>query len=357
MMHRSPVLTVDLNAIAANYALLKTHFSGPECAAVVKADAYGLGAVAVAQKLQGVGCKRFFVATLDEALQLRSVLQNSAIHVFHGPYAGEEAEYKAQGIIPVINHGEQMERWLKAGEGAAFALHVDTGMTRLGLTQGELEMVIERFSLPVARCQLLLSHLACAIDPDDSKNAQQLARMRKASALLPGVPVSFCNSSGVFLPSEYHFALARPGCALYGINPTPKKPNPMQPVVRLTAPILQLRITEVEETIGYNATATVPKGAKLATVQLGYADGYPRLLSSCGCAYIGEYRVEVLGRVSMDMIVVDASHVPEAVLASEHEVEIIGARQTVDDIAREASTIGYEILTGLENRIQRDYIG
>lgn len=354
MPRPAPTLRVDLAAVAENYRTLAARFQGKTCGAVVKADAYGLGASRVAPALARAGCTEFFVATQEEGAQLRAVLPDVPIYVFHGPHAGEEKDFPAHRLIPVINSVPQWQRWQEACPNAPFALHVDTGMNRLGLTLSELEA--HHSGLASARLpMLLLSHLACASETDHPLNARQLAHFARARALLPGIRASLCNSSGIFLGAEFHFDLARPGCALYGINPT-EAANPMRPVATLTAPILQIRHAEETGTVGYGGTFAVEKGAALAIVQMGYADGYLRHLSNKGTAYIGGHAAPVAGRVSMDMIALDARTVPESVLTQATEAEILGPNQGVDALARAADTIGYEIFTRLGARVKREYV-
>lgn len=346
-MRPSPVLTIDLAAVAANYRLLAQRFTGPECASVVKADAYGLGVDRVAPALAKAGCRTFFVATLEEGVKLRSILPEAHIFVFHGPYPGEEADYPAHRLLPVINSLPQYERWRNTG--APFALHVDTGMNRLGLSLLELQ------GLSGPAPALLMSHLACGNEPDHPLTSLQLERFLAAAQKFPGVPASLCNSSGIFLPESYHFSLARPGCALYGINPASGE-NPMHGVAKLTAPILQLRTLEKDEPVGYGATCILPRGSRVATVQLGYADGLLRSLSNHGFATISGIRTAFAGRVSMDMVMLDVSHVPESSLTTATEVEFLGASIPVDAMAEAAGTIGYEVFTRLGSRVSREYL-
>lgn len=342
----SPTLAVDLSAIRANYQLLKNRHARHAVAAVVKANAYGLGVEAVSKALEEEGCREFFVATLAEGIELRGILPEAGISVFSGPFAGEEKEYAAHRLTPVLNTPNQVERY--AGKGAAI-IHVDTGITRLGLSETELQNVRQR----IPNHPVLMSHLACSGDPAHPKNAEQLIRFKKALALFPGAKASFCNSAGLFLPPEFHFDLGRPGCALYGINPTPGK-NPMQQVATLSAPILQIRTLDRDETVGYGATAPAKKGSRIAIVALGYADGYFRLLSNKGSAFIGGRKVPIIGRVSMDMIALDISAIPE--VTPDMRAEFINAEQTVDDVAKQCGTIGYEIFTRIGERVKRIYI-
>lgn len=352
-----PTLLVDLDAIAANYALLKARHAKQHIAAVVKADAYGLGMKAVSAKLWGEGCRQFFVATLGEGVTLRRQLPDARIGVFNGVLTGEEKTFQAQRLAPVLNSAEQVERWLaKARADAPFMLHVDTGMTRLGLCMAELRELVARYPQLPKLTAYALSHLACGNEPKHPKNAEQLKRFREALKLLPGVKASFANSSGHFLPPAFHFDMGRPGCALYGITPVEGK-NPMHQVAVLSAPLLRIRTLDRDETIGYGATAALPRGSRLALVALGYADGWPRALSNIGQAYIAGKAVPVVGRVSMDMLALDVSRIPERMLPLAARAEFINARQTVDSVAKACGTIGYEIYTGLGPRVKRLYTG
>ena len=351
-------LLVDLAAITRNYRLLASRFSGQETAAVVKANAYGLGAPAVTRALLAEGCRSFFVATLEEALSLRDTVEgNYSLHVFSGVMPGEEVLFINNDIHPVLNTPSQLELWAKKGAGHAAALHIDTGMCRLGLTAAEAETILASPKrLEAAHIRLIMSHLACAGEADHPLNAQQRNRLVKFTSHFPHIPISFCNSSGIFMESSFHFQVARPGCSLYGINPFTSAPNPMDNTVRLLAPILQVRVIDRPESIGYGATHQVGAGSILATVGMGYADGYHRTLSNRARGYIGEYALPLLGRVSMDMITLDVSHVPQQVLDNTQYVELIGANIQVDELATMAGTIGYEIFTGIGARVKREYI-
>lgn len=360
-MQTSPTLFIDLDALAGNYRLLSERVAPAACAAVVKSDAYGLGVGPVAAALHAAGCRFFFVATLEEGIALRRFLGekgDARIAVFHGPYSGEEKDYLHHALIPVLNSPAQAERWVRGAGGrldAPAILHVDTGMCRLGFSERELVRLCEGGAPPISRHVLLLmSHLACANEPAHPKNAEQLIRFRYARSLLPGVEASLANSSGIFLSPDFHFSLARPGCALYGINPTEEK-NPMRAVARLTAPILHVRHLDRDETVGYGATASLAAGSRAAIVQLGYADGMLRCLSNAGYAFIGGMKAPILGRVSMDMIALDVSHVPETALSQ--PVEFLNDAYTVNDLAHQAGTIGYEVFTRIGARVRREYMG
>jgi len=356
-----PRLHISLDKLVENYCLLASRFSGAECAAVVKANAYGLGVEAVAPALAQAGCQTFFVATLEEGIQLRQQLPDRRIAVFHGVGEGESLAYVNHQLIPVLNSPQHIARWQEVARehrDARSILHVDTGMTRLGLTQTEWQALAAEPSR-VVDCQIsmIMSHLACASEPEHPANDQQAERFNEARALFPDLPGSLANSSGIFLGAKWHADLARPGCSLYGISPNTALSNPMKNVVELSAPIIQLRTLDRDQSIGYGWTCERKKGDKLATVALGYADGIFRHLSNRLQAYVGPYKVPLVGRVSMDMMIFDVSDVPDGQLQQAGRVVVMDDRQTVDDLAQLAETIGYEIFTRLGRRIRRTYSG
>lgn len=354
-------LEVNLSAIVQNWQLLRQTHSAQHSAAVVKANAYGLGVAPVSAALADAGCTHFFVATLAEAIELRQLLTSQFIYVFAGVQAGEENYFLEYNLIPVLNDGAQFERWEKAVaeiEAAPAALHVDTGMNRLGFSIDDVEkLALEPERVAKAQIRLLMSHLACASDPAHPLNQQQVERFLHARKCLPLLPASLANSAGIFLGKEYHHDLARPGCALYGINPSDERPNPMQHVATLTAPILQIRTTTAEfESVGYSAAVEVPRGTRIATVGLGYADGFHRLLSGSQIGgYIGDHFAPLLGRVSMDLVMLDITRLPADICTPGARVEFIGPNQLVDTVAQAAQTIGYEIFTGIGKRVARLY--
>ena len=351
-------LTIDLDAIADNYRRLADRAAPATCSAVIKADAYGLGAAAVGPCLRDAGARLFFVAHLTEAIALRRHLPDADIAVFNGPMAGEVGDYRAYGLIAVLNHPGQIELWRSAasdGPVPAF-IHIDTGMNRLGLGPAECQRLIDDPSvLTGIPLRGWLSHLACADDPAHPLNEQQRTAFRDALRALPPAPASLANSSGIFLGPDYHLDFARPGCALYGVNPRPHRPNPMRPVVRLTAPIIQVRCVDSPATVGYGATHKIALNQKIATVPVGYADGYMRFLSNRGRMRVAGRIVPVVGRVSMDLVTIDVTGCPDADLEPGAEVEVLGPHMTVDDVAADAGTIGYEILTALGQRYHRRY--
>lgn len=361
---RGAVLTVDLRAVRANYRLLCSRLGAPAlCAGVVKADAYGLGASYVSLALFAEGCRHFFVAHLDEGLALRPYLPRSAdIFILNGLPRGAEQECAMVGLVPVLNSLEQAEAWSDCARKLARALpavvQVDSGMNRLGLMPGDVAAFANKYSRSdVFDLRFVMSHLACADTPAHEANAMQLAAFKRLAAFFPAVPRSLANSSGIFLGRDYHFNLARPGAALYGVNPDPAAVNPMQPVVRLTAKVIQLREVSPGDRVGYGLDYSVPAASRLATLSIGYADGLHRLWGKTGAVFFEGKRLPVVGRVSMDSIVVDASGVTPGRLGPNSEVEVIGDCQSVDDLAGASGTIGYEVLTALGHRYRRIYLG
>ncbi len=359
-------LTVDLAAIEANWRLLVHRLLTVECAAVVKANAYGLGLQQVTTKLAQAGCKTFFVADLAEARAVRSRAHDATIYVLDGftPDWGE-------GFIdinarPVINSTTELAEWdafvgAHAWQGGA-ALQVDTGMHRLGITPDEAAALAPRAQTENHGIALLLSHLACAELADHPLNAKQIRLFRELHMLYAGVPASLVNSSGIYLSDSAHFDLARPGAALYGVNPTPGRPNPMKSVVELTGRILQLRSVASDETVGYDATWTARRSSRIAIVALGYADGLLRAGSgtderSGGAAIVAGKRCPIVGRISMDLLCIDVTDLADGAVHRGDRATLIGADITVDEVAAAAGTIGYEILTRLGPRSHLVYRG
>lgn len=350
------LLRVNLSALCDNYAFLKTRLRpGAVCSAVVKADAYGLGAVPVSQALYKAGCRDFVVATLEEALEVRAAVQCANIYVLLGVQAGEEEVFAEHGLIPVLNDAYQYELWHKHRAGLPAVIHVDTGMCRLGFSLIDFLAMFPSMNEHLD-IRYVMSHLACADAPEHYLNSRQLHRMQDIQQHAGKHKVSFANSSGIFLGDDYHFDMVRPGVALYGSNPTPHTPNPMKTVVTASAPILQIRSITKTKTVGYGATYEVHQGDKVAVVGAGYADGYFRALSNKNYCYLSGYMVPVIGRVSMDLVIVDVTEVPEAALHIGAQVELIGEHCSVDEVAKRADTIGYEVLTSLGKRYKREYI-
>ena len=357
------ILTIDLAAIVANYRLLAAKVAPAECAGVVKADAYGLGVAKVAPALWQAGCRTFFVATLDEGVALRSLLPDAVIYVLAGLYGAEPADFVAAGLRPLLVSRGEVDGWLAAAGDKADAragLHLDTGMARLGMPTDELDsLIVEGRKLKRLRPSLVMSHFACADTPEHPLNREQPQRFRDALtrlALPQGVTRSLAASSGIFLGPDHAFDLVRPGAALYGIAPLANQPNPLRQVVRLQAKILQVRRVDAGSTVGYGATHRFARQARLATIGVGYADGFMRALSNRGGAYIGDRRAPIVGRVSMDLLTIDITDIPEQQAQPGSWVDLIGPHNPVDTVAVEAGTIGYEILTSLGRRYHRRYL-
>lgn len=358
--HRAgAILTIDLAAIRANYRLLCERLGGVACGGVVKANAYGLGVYKVAPALYEEGCRDFFVAHIEEAITLRGILpQGVEIHVLNGLFSGVEGDLRKYSLLPVLNTLEQVDKWKTfCGDNPLPCdLHVDTGMLRLGLEPAELDEIQHNPSLLSGMdIRNVISHLASAEDLDTEQSARQLDAFHKVRRIIPNGKASFANSSGIFLGSDYHFDLARPGVALYGVSPNRENLLTMNPVCTLRARIVQVRDASAGETVGYGATHAVFTPTRVATLPVGYADGYLRSLSSAGFGFIGEFKVPVIGRVSMDLITIDVTQVPDALCQPGNWVDLIGPRNSVDDIATAGATIGYEILTSLGNRYHRVY--
>jgi len=351
------ILEIDLGAIVANWRVLAAKAAPAACAAVVKANGYGLGAVQVARSLLAAGCRKFYVATLEEGVALRSALgPEPEIAVFNGPPSGTGAEFVAAHLTPVLNDPGQIETWESVSIGpekSAAIIHVDTGLNRLGLSQAELMTFAERLCQPPY--SMLISHLACAETPGHPLNPIQRDRFVADRRLLPGTSAGLAASSGIFLGADYHFDEVRPGAALYGVNPCPGRPNPMRPAVRLSAKVVQLRQIDRGESVGYGAAHVMDGPGILATAAIGYADGWPRSLSHHGCGWLAGTRVPLLGRVSMDLATFDVSAVDPAALRAGALIELLGDHYGVDDVAADAGTIGYEILTALGSRYHRIY--
>jgi len=357
------LLSIDLDALKANWQTCAAQAISAETGAVVKASAYGIGADKAAVALQSAGCKTFFVATLDEGIQLRAALGTPPpIHVFSGLMNGAERDYTEHNLTPVLNSLGEVDAWRAfctgVGEPLACDIHVDTGMARLGLPCDEMQKVIDDPDrLTHLKLDLILSHMVAAEDTAHPCNAQQLAKFKRVLSHMPPTRAALANSSAIFLSPEYHFDVTRPGVALYGVNPTPGRPNPMAQVVRLQAKILQVRTIDTPQSVGYGATHRARGRERIATVALGYADGYHRSLSNSGLAYIGDHKAPVVGRVSMDLITLDVTDVPETLCQPGRLADFIGPNNPVDDVAERAGTIGYEILTSLGSRFHRVYLG
>ena len=357
-MSAAATLMVDLPAIVANWRDLAARGAPGAVAGVVKADAYGLGAAEVGPALRAAGCRHFFVALLAEGIALRAAIgPGPMIGVLGGFAPGADGD---AALTPVLNSLGDVTAHAAAGRAAGVArraiLHVDTGMARLGLDAAELALVSADHGL-LAGLDLLyvMTHLACADEPAHPMNAAQAARFAAACAGLPKLRRSFANSSGMFLGPDFASDLARPGCALYGINPTPEHPNPMRPVMRLEVPVLQLRDILAGTPVGYGATWTASRPTRIATVAAGYADGYLRSLSGRAVAEFRGRSVPLVARVSMDLTTFDVTDLPQ--IAPGDRLTLIGGDGcSPDEVGARAGTIGYEVLTSLGARYAREYL-
>jgi alanine racemase len=360
------VLTIDLDAIVANWRKLEKTAVPAECAGVVKADAYGCGAVEVSKALAGAGCKTFFVATLDEARIVRAVLPQATIYALDGFFQNTGDTYAQIDCRPVIGDLNELAEWdvfcRRTGWTGGAAIHIDTGMNRLGLTVAEAQGIIPRINAGDHGITLVMSHLVSAELVNNQTNAKQLTAFREIASHFSNVQASLSNSSGIYLGAQFQFDMVRPGAALYGVNPTPEADNPMQGVVELKARIIQIRNVERGETVGYGGTWTARRPTKLAIVAAGYADGYFRAASANDGTRGAEVivagkRCPVAGRISMDLIAVDITDLPANAARRGHMVTLIGEGITVDELAHHFGTIGYEVLTSLGRRYARIYKG
>ncbi len=355
------ILTVDLHALRANFRLLRERALPAACAAVLKSDAYGLGALAVGAALYEEGCRHFFVAHIEEGMALRPQLPSAAtIYVLHGLPPGTEGDCLQHNLIPVLNSLEQIAAWQcqarSSGRALPAIVQIDSGMSRMGLSAAELATVQHNPSLlDGITLHYLISHLACADQAGSPMNRQQLARFLAARQSLPYCPASLANSSGIFLSPEYHFDLVRPGAALYGIAPNSDGPNPLAPVVRLQGRILQTRTIADGDHVGYSLRYRASGERRIATVAIGYADGWMRTMSNRGCGFIDGIAVPQVGNISMDSVTFDVTALAPGQVAAGALIDLIAPHHPVDAVAATAGTIGYEVLTSLGPRIHRQY--
>jgi alanine racemase len=358
------VLTIDLAALVANWRQIADRVHPAACAGVVKADGYGLGITDVATALARAGCSTFFVATLAEGRAVRAALPPAIVYVLDGLLPGAAAHYAAMDLRPCLSSLEEIREWAAwcaaDSRPAPAAIHIDTGMQRLGLTAADVDTLAgpEREILSTFPISLVMSHLACADVAAHPLNETQRTAFLALAQRLPRAPLSLANSAGTFLDRAYHLDLVRPGIALYGGRASTDIPNPMRPVTRLSARILQVRTVAAGTPVGYGATFTAPDARRIATVASGYADGFLRALSGPierpgPLVTLDGHRVPVVGRVSMDVIALDVTGIPEREACRGAWVELIGPTSGLDDLADHAGTIGYELLTRLGRRSHR----
>ncbi|MEO8559790.1 MAG: alanine racemase [Rhodospirillales bacterium] len=360
------LLIVDLDAIAANWRLLAQRAASARCAAVVKADGYGLGAIEVSRRLRAEGCDWFFTAHLEEAIALKPAVPDATVVALNGLLAGNESATIEHEILPTLNDLGQIALWQskarQLNRRLPAIIHIDTGMNRLGLQSDAVDRLAnEPGLLDGIDIVLWMSHFACADLKDHKLTAEQQTRFAQALKRLPKAPASLANSSGIFLGPQAHYDLVRPGAALYGINPTPWVENPLQPVVTLTGKIVQIHKVDTNGTVGYGAEWRAQRPSRIATVAVGYADGYLRSAQNRTFVALDGTRLPVIGRISMDLITIDVTDAPSdrngSAIAPGSEVELLGSSISADELGEQAGTIGYEILTQLGKRYHRRYQG
>lgn len=359
-------LTIDPDAIAANWTYLNGKLSGAaECAAAIKADAYGTGQDIAGKAMFDAGCRTFFVAVPTEALALRETLPEAVIYALDGLFPGTAEHFIAHDIRPVLGSLAELEEWASvckaAGRSLDAAVHVDTGIHRLGLSPDEFSVALkDKGLLGPFTPSLIMSHLACGSTPDHEMNRRQLDLFRKVTDPFAAIPRSLANSAGVLMGADYHFDLVRPGIALYGGQAIETEPNPMRPVAKVEARIMIVRDVPAGDTIGYGARQTAKRPLRNAVVAAGYADGLLRRASSTderpgGFGMIGGHKAPILGRISMDMITLDVTDIPDHLVRRGAYVEMLGPNVAAADLAAYAETIDYEYLTSLRRRYRRIY--
>ncbi len=364
-------LIIDLSALVDNWRMMDRLSGKARASAVVKANAYGLGLVEVGTALYRAGCRDFFVAQAREGARLRMVAPDARIFVLSGVWPGAEDLFFSHDLVPILASDEQLAFWMAlAAEGVDHpcGLQVDTGMTRLGLPVEDALLLADDPSRPTAFSPVLvMSHPACGDDPANAMNRQQLARFRQVVCAYDGIEASLCNSALVHLGADYHFDLTRPGIALYGGGAVHATANPMQTVVTAEARIVQIRMAKAGDPVSYGAAHRCVRDSRLAIAGAGYADGWMRSLSGSGVPLrqtgvagamgaFGQFRVPLVGRVTMDMVTFDITDIPENAIKTGDYIELFGSSISVDDAAKSAGTISWELLTSLGNRCSRLYL-
>jgi alanine racemase len=359
------LLTIDLAAIAANWKRLSGMTLPVECAAVVKADAYGCGIERVVPALHKAGCRTFFAADLAEGRRVRACAPDAIIYVLHGVLPNTASAFAESDLRPVINSTTELAEWdafvASSDWRGGAALHVDTGMNRLGLTPEETVAIVPRLQVENHGIKLLMSHLACADTPDHPMNDRQIRMFRELRILFRGVPSSLVNSAGIFLGGSAHCDLVRPGVALYGGNPILGRKNEMRPVVELKGRITQVREIKKGDSVGYGAIFTATRPTRVAVIAVGYGDGYFRAAAAAkgkppADVVIARKRCPLIGRISMDLLAADVTALPAGTVRRGEFATLIGGDIDIDELGSACGTIGYEILTHLGRRYHRNYI-
>ncbi|MDP1618061.1 alanine racemase [Phenylobacterium sp.] len=355
-------ITVDLAALRANYRHLAKLASPARVAAVVKADAYGLGAAQVAVTLSELGCRDFFVAHLHEALLLKPIVGDHVdLFVLNGLPQGAESACAAAGVIPVLNSWDQAMRWqslaVETGRRFPAAIQLDSGMSRLGLPPQDVSRLAQEAGFfDQVEVRLMMSHLACADHRDSFANHRQCRAFNALADRLPPAPRSLANSAGIFLGAAFHGELVRPGLALYGAGPFDGETSLMAPVVGLEATVIQVREAPSGTGVGYGLSFVATRPVRIATVAIGYADGWPRRMEGIGAVHFQGRRLPIIGRISMDSLTIDVTSLPEGAIGEGDAVELVGPNQTLSEVAAAVGAIPYEILTGLGRRCRRIYL-
>ena len=368
---RGGILTIDLKKISDNYQYLKKKASTAEVSAVVKADAYGLGMIPVVHVLVAQGCRTFFVADIEEGIKLRNIIQpyqikhNShiKIYVIHGLHDSKPEDFYAYQLTPIINQPHEILNWFSYQESIdkklPYALHVDTGMSKLGFTIHDFQKIEDHIKYHPC---LLMSHLSCSDEPENIQNQRQKSSFLEIAKKFPNAQKSLANSGGIFLDGDYHFDLVRPGKALYGLEPFQSGNNPLSQVVTLQTKIVQHKVLEPQTPVGYGATFITNKKTHVAVISMGYADGLMRILGrktdheSTWCPYWEDVPLRILGRVSMDLVAIDISALSYEQIKNKPIIDLIGQYNTVDQLAYEMQTMGYEVLTNIGPRAKKKYI-
>jgi len=356
------LLVIDVGAIQSNYRTLWARVAPSECAAVVKADAYGCGLEPVVRALAKSGCKTYFVAHLAEGRQVRALAPDATVYALNGLPPGAAAAFAEANVRPVIGSMHELAEWESfcstSGWRGGAALHFDTGMNRLGIAADEAAALANRIKTPDHGITLVMSHFACADEPAHALNNRQVQLFRELRSMFRGIPASLANSAGIFLGSSTHCDMVRPGYALYGGNPTPAAANPMRPVIELKARIVQVRSVARGDTVGYGAGWTAQRPARIAIVSAGYGDGLLRAAGGVDAragaeVTIGGTRCRVVGRVSMDLTAIDVTALPDNAARRGEWATLIGAGNDIDAFAAQCGTIGYELMCALGRRYAR----